>query len=277
MDLSIDLFITLDEFCSVLAFGVEQGARLAHDRFSDGVWQSEELPAGEHFAQDVARIIGSSPCPGTTRFYFLMDPAAPNPRVALDWFKIFVVYGGADEAALYKSSLTTRTGHEATGTLARKAQRRLAKMTQPGVISSGTSCTRGAARLSGSGILLRDRSPNEIISNDGLQLRDLPQNVRNLVDTVVCTLAERGPRGLVEDGLCAPDAEDSMTETRGDYAGRLIELPDFAELWVTVNRDGNLDIEIPLYDDREGRMDLHIFLEIDPNIPSVKVTGLYTP
>jgi|HubBroStandDraft_6_1064221.scaffolds.fasta_scaffold1430456_1 hypothetical protein len=108
-------------------------------------------------------------------------------------------------------------------------------------------------------------------------LKDLPQDVRELALSAVRTLAERGPRGLVEDGLCPPEAEDSFVENRNLYPGKLIEPPDSAELDYYIRANGIWRIDIPLHNDVEGRIDLFIFLEVDPQARSVKVTGLYTP
>ena len=107
-------------------------------------------------------------------------------------------------------------------------------------------------------------------------LKDLPQDVRELALSAVRTLADRGPRGLVEDGLCPPEAEASFVENRSDYPGKLIELPDSAELHYYI-RDGIWKIELPLHDDKEGELDQYIYLEVDREARSVKVTGLYTP
>ena len=107
-------------------------------------------------------------------------------------------------------------------------------------------------------------------------LKDLPKDVRELALSAVRTLAARGPRGLIEDGLCPGDWEASMVENRNDYPGKLIELPDSAELTYLI-RNGIWRIDIPLHNDVEGRIDLFIFLEVDPEARSVKVTGLYTP
>jgi hypothetical protein len=107
-------------------------------------------------------------------------------------------------------------------------------------------------------------------------LKDLPKDVRDLAIAAVRTLAERGPHGLVEDGLCPPEAEKVLAVNRSDYAGNLIEMPESAELDFHVD-DGIWKIDLPLHDDQEGRIDLFIFLEIDPRVRSVKVTGLYTP
>lgn len=108
-------------------------------------------------------------------------------------------------------------------------------------------------------------------------LGDLPEDVRILVLSAVRTLAERGPRGLVEAGLCPPEAEEVFAINRGDYPGNLIEIPESAELHLFVDRDGVWHIDLPLYDDREGRTDLFLFLEVEPKGQSVKVKGLYTP
>jgi hypothetical protein len=107
-------------------------------------------------------------------------------------------------------------------------------------------------------------------------LKDLPKDVRELALSAVHTLAERGPRGLIEDGLCPADWEVSMVENRSDYPGNLIEPPDSAELSYYI-RNGIWEIDLSLHNDVEGQIDLFIFLEVDPQARSVKVTGLYTP
>jgi hypothetical protein len=68
-----------------------------------------------------------------------------------------------------------------------------------------------------------------------------------------------------------------MAENRNDYPGNLIELPDAAELWTFITPDGTWEIDLPLHDDRDGRMDLFLFLEVSPALRAVRVTGLYTP
>lgn len=108
------------------------------------------------------------------------------------------------------------------------------------------------------------------------KLSDLPEDIREMVRSAVRILAERGPHGLVEEGLCPPEAEPSFADNRNDYPGNLITPPDSAELDLHV-RDGLLRIDLPLHDDREGRIDLFLILEIDPQAKSVKVMDLYTP
>ena len=115
---------------------------------------------------------------------------------------------------------------------------------------------------------------------DHIQLQDLPQDVRDLVLLAVRTLIAQGPRGLVGAGLCKPSGPqeiDMMEEYLGDYPGKLVDLPDSAELWTLVNPDGIWDIDLPLHNDQEGRMDLFIFLRIDPEGHAVTVTDLYAP
>lgn len=68
-----------------------------------------------------------------------------------------------------------------------------------------------------------------------------------------------------------------MVEYLGDYPGTLIDLPDSAELWAYVTQDGIWDIDLPLHNDREGRMDLFLFLRVDPKNRAVTVTDLYAP
>jgi hypothetical protein len=170
-----------------------------------------------------------------------------------------------------------RTGHDVTAALGRKVQRRLARMLAPGVTCAGAFCTQGAARLSEQGVPLRDRTFDESSSSEDLHLGDLPPDVRHLVVSTVRTLAKRGVRALVEEGLCPADAEEMLTRNRNDYPGSLIAPPDSAEIRLWTNRDGNLEIELPLHDEQVGQMDLVLFLEINPSAQSVKVTDLYTP
>jgi hypothetical protein len=106
-------------------------------------------------------------------------------------------------------------------------------------------------------------------------LQDLAEDVRHLALSAVRTLVERGPHGLVEDGLCPPEWEQSLTENRNDYPDTLIMPPESAEVYFYV-RDGVWEIDLPLHG-RDGRMDLLIFLEIDPTTRSVRLRGLYTP
>jgi hypothetical protein len=110
-----------------------------------------------------------------------------------------------------------------------------------------------------------------------LELQQLPQDVRALVVLVARTLAERGARGLVAAGFCPPEAEQVLADNRSYYPGTLIELPDSAELWAFTTPDGVWEIELPLHDDREGPMDLFLFVEVNPKDHSVLVTGLHTP
>jgi hypothetical protein len=81
---------------------------------------------------------------------------------------------------------------------------------------------------------------------------------------------------LIEDGLCGAEAEEGMVFHMSPYTGKLIELPDSAELHYYI-RNGIWEIQIPLHDDKEGELDLNIYLEVDPEAHSVKVTDLYTP
>jgi hypothetical protein len=110
-----------------------------------------------------------------------------------------------------------------------------------------------------------------------LYLDSLPLDVRGIVLAAVRTLIERGPHGLVEDGLCPLEAEQSMVASLSDYPGQLIDPPGSAELWGHANADGIWTIDLPLHNDREGRMDLFLFLEVNSRNRAVEVTGLYTP
>jgi hypothetical protein len=110
-----------------------------------------------------------------------------------------------------------------------------------------------------------------------LLLDELPVDVRKLVLAAVRTLMDRGPHGLVEDGVAPLEAEPSMVENLSDYPGRLVEPPSTAELWGHADSEGIWTIDLPLHDDRDGRMDLFIFLTIDPQRGKVVLRGLYTP
>jgi hypothetical protein len=109
------------------------------------------------------------------------------------------------------------------------------------------------------------------------RLEDLPQDVRRLVRAAVRTLIERGPHGLVEDGFCPGEYETSMVDNLSDYPGQLVQPPDSAEFYGHVETDGRWTVDLPLHNDREGRLDLFLFLEVEAKTQSVKVTGLYTP
>lgn len=108
-------------------------------------------------------------------------------------------------------------------------------------------------------------------------LEALPRDVRAIVLATVRTLIERGPRGLVEERLCPAEWEASMAENLRDYPGNLIEPPASAEIFGHSDPSGTWTIDLPLHNDREGRMDLFLFLEIDPKAQSAKVRGIYTP
>jgi hypothetical protein len=113
-----------------------------------------------------------------------------------------------------------------------------------------------------------------------MQIQNLPQDIRELILVAVRTLIEKGPQGLVDAGLCglcAPSEVDTMAEYLGDYPGNLVDLPNSAELWVFITSDGIWDIDLPLHNDREGRMDLFMFLRVDPKEHTVTVTDLYAP
>jgi hypothetical protein len=110
-----------------------------------------------------------------------------------------------------------------------------------------------------------------------LHLHDLPQDVRDLLIEAVRALIERGPQGLVAAGLCVPGAVNTMAQYVSDYPGQLVDLPGSAELWAHVGPDGVWSIDLPLHNDREGRMDLFLFLDVDPAAHVVRVTDLYAP
>ena len=116
---------------------------------------------------------------------------------------------------------------------------------------------------------------------DHLQIKNLPPDVREPILKAVQILIEHGPGGLVDAGLCGPSTTpqevDTMEEYLRDYPGDLVELPDSAELWASVAPDGLWDIDLPLHNDRDGRMDLFLFLKVDPRHHSVTVTDLYAP
>jgi hypothetical protein len=109
-----------------------------------------------------------------------------------------------------------------------------------------------------------------------LHLADLPGDVRELVLSAVRTLMERGPHGLVVDGLCPAEAEHVLVGNMSAYPQPLVELPDSAQFFGHPDSADVWKIDLPLHD-REGEMDLFLFLEVDPKSRSIKVTGLHTP
>jgi hypothetical protein len=114
-----------------------------------------------------------------------------------------------------------------------------------------------------------------------LTLRDLPPDVRALVIKAVRILIEGGPQRLVDEGLLVPhmppqEAAASIASYISEFPGALVDLPESAELRAHVAH-GTWEIDVPLYNDREGRSDLFMFIRVERDQNAVEVTDIYAP
>lgn len=110
-----------------------------------------------------------------------------------------------------------------------------------------------------------------------LTLQGLPQEVRDTVFRTLEIFVKRGPRGLVESGLCPPEYLPVAEEQCADFGGKF-RLPPLNALVYVYKKEDVYDLELPLWLEAEDdRSDLFIFLEVDATAGTARMTDLYVP
>jgi len=110
-----------------------------------------------------------------------------------------------------------------------------------------------------------------------MTLKDLPQEVIDIVFRTLELFVKRGPRGLAESGLFPLENLPVVEEQCAYFGGKFRIPPLSAPVYVFKNGD-IYELDLPLWlEGEDDRNDLFIFLEIDPTAGSARMVDLYAP